>query len=179
MKYTSTYKNVKNSAALDVDIQNTFDKFETYFDKDFYCHATVSQKGKGDNIKCVEITIKSGRYTFRAESTTDSFHKSVDENFEKIKKQIRRHKDKLISKKRSGGIDELIGATDNIDLEDEDTLIVRKKSFKVHPMSVEEATMQMDLLDHNFFVFLNEETEEINVVYKRDDGGYGLIETTK
>ena len=178
MKYTSTYKNVKNSTALDVDIQNTFDKFETYFDKDFYCHATVSKKGKGDNIKCVEITIKSGKYTFRAESTTNSFHKSVDENFEKIKKQIRRHKDKLISQKRSGGIDELIG-TPTDDVVEENNIVVRKKNFKVHPMSVEEATMQMDLLDHNFFVFLNEETEEINVVYKRDDGGYGLIETTK
>lgn len=177
MKYTSTYKNVKNSAALDVDIQNTFDKFETYFDKDFYCHATVSQKGKGDNIKCVEITIKSGKYTFRAESTTNSFHKSVDENFEKIKKQIRRHKDKLISKKKSGGIDELIGVIEPEEMED--ASIVRKKNFKIYPMSIEEAVLQMDLLDHNFFVFLNAETDEINVVYKRDDGGYGLIETTR
>ena len=177
MKYTSTYKNVKNSSALDVDIQNTFEKFETYFDNDFYCHATVSQKGKGDDIKCVEITIRSGKYTFRAESTTNSFHKSVDENFDKIKKQIRRHKDKIVSKKKATNIDELIGVAETEEVEE--TSIVRKKNFKIYPMSVEEAVLQMDLLDHNFFVFLNAETDEINVVYKRDDGGYGLIETTR
>ena len=99
MKYTSVYKNVKNSSALDVDIRETFEKFEDYFDQDFVCHAVVSQKGKGEAIKCVEITIRVGKYTFRAESVTDSFHKSVDENYDKIKKQIRRHKDKLLSKK--------------------------------------------------------------------------------
>lgn len=179
MKYTSTYKNVKNSSALDTDIKNKFDKFECYFDKDFNCHATVSQKGKGENIKCVEITIKSGKNTFRAESTTDSFHKSVDENFEKIKKQIRRHKDKLLSKKRSGNIDALFNEENIDDSIEESVDIVRKKNFKVYPMSTEEAILQMNMLDHNFFVFLNSETDEINVVYKRDDDGYGLIETTR
>ena len=178
MKYTSTYKNVKNSSALDTDIQNTFEKFESYFDHDFYCHATVSQKGKGDDIKCVEITIKSGKYTFRAESVTDSFHKSVDEDFEKIKKQIRRHKDKLLSKKLAGGADAFFGAHVE-DTEEDNASVVRKKNFKIYPMSVEEASMQMELLNHTFFVFLNAETDEINVVYKRDDGGYGLIETTR
>lgn len=178
MKYTSNYKGIKSSSALDTDIQNTFEKFETYFDNDFSCHATVSHKGKGDDIKCVEITIKAGKYTFRAESTTDSFHKSVDENFEKIKKQIRRHKDKLISKKRNrvNIPEEAVFETD------EDTTpvkVTRNKKFKVAPMSVEEAVLQMDLLDHNFFVFLNADTDEINVVYKRQDGDYGLIETNR
>ena len=176
MKYTSTYKNIKNSSALDVDIKETFDKFEAYFDKDYSCHATVSLKGKGENVKCVEITIKTGKYTFRAESVTDSFHKSIDENFDKIKKQIRRHKDKLLSKKREK-IDENALFNDVDDVEIETFELIRKKKFKVYPMTPEEASLQMELLGHNFFVFLNAETEDVNVIYKREDGGYGLIET--
>jgi putative sigma-54 modulation protein len=178
MKYTSNYKNIKSSAALDADIQKTFGKFESYFDKDFICHATISHKGKGSDIKCVEITIRAGKYTFRAESVTDDFHKSVDENFEKIKKQVRRHKDKVLTRKRASG--DNLGFWDETPIEeDENNEIKKAKRFKVMPMSVEEATMQMELLNHTFFVFLNAETDEINVVYKRDDGGFGIIEAER
>ena len=175
MKYTSNYKNIKSSAALDADIQKTFGKFESYFDKDFICHATISHKGKGATIKCVEITIRAGKYTFRAESITDDFHKSVDENFEKIKKQIRRHKDKVLTKKRAST--DNLGFWDDAPVEEETTNeIKRAKRFKVMPMSVEEAAMQMELLAHNFYVFLNAETDSVNVVYKRKANTYGLIE---
>ena len=174
MKYVSSYKNVKNSAALDVDIQETFEKFSAYFDDDFTCYATVSQKGKGEAIKCVEITIRAGKHTFRAESVTDSFHKSVDANYDKIKKQIRRHKDKLLTLKRQNTWADNV--SDEVVEEEDVQDIIRKKRFKVYPMTPDEAAMQMDLLSHNFFVFLNAYTSEVNVVYKREDGGYGVIE---
>lgn len=171
MKYTATYKNINASKALNENIIETFDKFEDYFDHDFSCHATISNKGKTDENKCVEITITTGKYTFRAESTTNDFYKSVDMNFDKIKKQIRRHKDKLAIRKR-----ETIRIDNTEDIPEIKPEIVRNKKFKAYPMSVEEAVMQMDLLGHNFFIFLNEETERINVVYKRNDEGYGLID---
>lgn len=176
MKFTSTYKNVRNSDSINANIQETFEKFENYFDGDMYCHATLSKKGRADdNDKCVEITIRSGKYIFRAESTTDSFYKSIDEDFDKIKKQIRRHKDKLLAKRKTAMVEMDMGEEDG---DREPLEILRKKRFQVHPMSEEEALLQMELLGHKFFVFMNSETEEMNVVYKRNDEGYGLIELT-
>ena len=176
MKYNSSYTNVKSSSSLDEFIKDKFDKFEDYFGKELSCHAVISKKGKKENIKCVEITLRTGKHIFRAESTTDSFHKSVDEDFEKIKKQIRRHKDKLISKKRNGAVSySLFDANDN-NTEDEETQeLIKIKDFRVSPISIDDAIMQMELLGHNFYAFQNIETGSINVLYKRDNGGYGLL----
>ena len=176
MKYVSSYTNVKNSTSLDEFIKDKFDKFEDYFGRELSCHAVISKKGKKENIKCVEITLRTGKHMFRAESTTNSFHKSVDEDFDKIKKQIRRHKDKLISKKRNeANLYPLFDSSEN-DVEDnENQELIKIKDFKVSPISVDDAIMQMELLGHTFYAFQNIETGSINVLYKRDNGGYGLL----
>lgn len=176
MKFTSTYKNIKRSDALDVDIQKTFQKFESFFDEEIKLHATMSFKGKNDTRKCVEITIKTDGYTYRAESLSDSFHKCVDMDYDKLKKQMRRHKDKMIARKRVTAYENYKSYEDEPKIEEPKEEIVKKKKFKLHFMNPEEATLQMELLGHDFFMFTNGETGDINVVYKRKNGGYGLIE---
>lgn len=175
MKYTSVYRNVKVSKALDEGIKATFEKLAKYFKVDFGCHAVVSTKGKEPMNASVEITIKADGQIYRAESISDDFYKSVREDYDKIRRQIRKYRTKILSKKRG---------KDNVFIEEgkefnenyPENEIIRKKRFEIIPMSAENAIMQLDILDHDFFIFTNEETEEINVVYKRKDSGYGIIE---
>lgn len=174
MKYISTYKNVKNSKALDEGIKETFKKLEKYFETEFTCYAVISNKGKAPNNACVEITVKTDKQTYRAETTTDDFYKSVGDNLDKIKRQIKKHKTKILSKKRNQP--DIKTNSDMIGEPSFENELIRKKRFEILPMSVEEAVMQLDMLDHDFFIFTNEETDEVNLVYKRKDGGYGIIE---
>ena len=178
MKYIPTYKNVKSSQKLNEEIQEIFGKLEKHFGDNYTCYAVVSSKGKGPATSCVEITIKTDKQTYRAESITDDFYKSVNECADKIKRQINKYKTKILSKKRdkkeySANDDE---HSERKMLEKE---LVRKKRFDLEPMSIEEATVQLEVLDHDFYIFLNEETGETNLVYKRKGGGYGVIETSK
>lgn len=178
MKYIPTYKNVKSSPKLNEEIQEVFGKLNKHFGENYTCYAVISNKGKGPATACVEITIKTDKQTYRAESITEDFYKSVNENADKIKRQINKYKTKIISRKRENREVPLHNAEMNERkmLEKE---LIRKKRFDLEPMSVEEASIQLEVLDHDFYIFLNEETGETNLIYKRKDGGYGIIETTK
>jgi putative sigma-54 modulation protein len=175
MKYISTYKNVKSSKALDEGIKQTFEKLEKYFDTDYTCYAVISHKGKTPNNACVEITIKTDKCTYRAETITDDFYKSTGDNLDKIKRQIKKHKTKILSKKRNKTD---INTTNSNTVEEPcfENELIRRKRFEILPMSIDEAMLQLDMLDHDFFIFANEETDEVNLIYKRKDGGYGIIE---
>ncbi|GAB6927530.1 ribosome-associated translation inhibitor RaiA [Paenibacillus sp. JCM 10914] len=134
----------------------------------------------------VEVTIPLTGVVLRAEDRSDDMYASIDAVVDKLERQIRKHKTKLNRKiKQEGGLKALIAengvaATSQAEAEpmyDEDNYeVVRTKRFTMKPMDVEEAILQMNMVGHNFFVFSNIETEEVNVVYKRDDGKYGLIE---
>ena len=180
MKYISNYKNVKQSDALDNAIKSNCEKLDKYFNKDYTCYANVSTKGKGSETNCVEITIKTDRFTYRAESTTSDFYKSVNEDIEKIKRQINKRKNKMIAKKRKVEDKNMEAIhTDNDFHAEEPSFsdeIIRRKRFELTPMSYEEAILQLDMLDHDFFMFINDSTGETNLVYKRKDGGVGIIE---
>ena len=171
MKYISNYKNVKQSDALDNAIRSNCEKLDKYFNKDYTCYANVSTKGKGSETNCVEITIKTDRFTYRAESTED---------IEKIKRQINKRKNKMIAKKRKVEDKNMEAIhTDNDFHAEEPSFsdeIIRRKRFELTPMSYEEAILQLDMLDHDFFMFINDSTGETNLVYKRKDGGVGIIE---
>ncbi|KUK82500.1 MAG: Ribosome-associated protein Y [Pelotomaculum thermopropionicum] len=124
----------------------------------------------------VEVTIPIDGMILRGEESTGDMYASIDLVVDKLEKQIEKYKGKL--QKRGNRFIEGQRATAPVKKEDEDDgpKLVRTKRFAIKPMPVDEAILQMNLLGHNFFVFSNAETEQVNVVYKRKDGNYGLIE---
>lgn len=129
----------------------------------------------------MEVTVRVDGYILRGEETAETTHSAVDLVVEKLERQVEKHKTKLIKKRRlkAGGLKEgAAGETpeEGEKGEGEGQKVVKVKRFPVKPMSVEEAMLQMELLGHDFFVFANAETEKVNVLYRRKDGQYGLIE---
>ncbi len=178
MKIEISGKNVNVSDAMRNRIEGKMNKFERYFNSEVEALVNLSQV---KNSQIVEITIplKNGAI-IRVEETNFDMISSIDKAFEKLSRQIRRHKTALKKRYqthesiRFEEIEPLEG--EEAGSADEEIRIVRTKAFPIKPMDPEEAIMQMNLLGHNFFVFLNAETEEVNVVYGRKNGGYGLIE---
>lgn len=148
-------------------------KLERFFKGD--ADAVVTFRVENRNCR-VEITVHASSFYFRAEETTTDMMASIDAAVSSIERQIRKNKTRLAKRLRSDG---LSGPQDSADIEPEETdfQIVRSKKFPIKPMSAEEAILQMKMLDHNFFVFRNEDNGgSMAVVYVRNDGGYGLIE---
>ncbi len=128
----------------------------------------------------IETTIYSEGIIFRAEVTDETVFAATDRVIDLIERQIRKNKTKLEKKTRREAFDDnmLLSGDGYYEAEeDADFKIVKKKRFQVKPMSAEEAVLQMNLLGHTFFVFKNQETNEMNVVYKRKDGDYAIIES--
>lgn len=121
-----------------------------------------------------EVLIKSNGSFIQAESTTGEMYSSIDEVVEKLAKQVRKHKEKTVSHRKSKSKE-----TEQHPAEEAAPTIIKNKSYNIKPMSVEEAAMQMDLSDKSFFVFTNASSGNINVLYKRTDGNFGLIEPIK
>ena len=153
-------------------IENKLDKLDKYFGDE--CSATVTLSSK-HNQKCLEITIVASGTIFRSEVQDETFRNALDRAVYTIERQIRKNKTRLAKRLRSGAFDNGIIDTGE-DFEEEAEFKLRRKSFTIKPMSVEEAIMQMNLLGHEFFVFKDDNTEAVCVVYKRNDGDYGLIE---
>lgn len=145
-------------------------KLAKFFDEES-TNATVTFS-KHKNKYTVEITIFSAGTVFRCESTEDDFREAIDRAVEVIERQIRRNKTRLEKRLRTAAFVELPPMED---VEEEPEFTIRKKSFPVRPMSPEEAILQMNLSDHNFFIFEDESSGDICVVYKRKDDTYGLI----
>lgn len=131
------------------------------------------------NRQTVEITIKDNSMVFRAESTMAEMNDALDKVIDLISGQLRKHKTRLSKRIKTGSIDDLFvaPAEEDVSMEDEDSLdIVRRKQVPLKPVSVEEAILQMEMVGHQFYMFLNADTNLINVVYIRKDGSYGLLE---
>jgi len=129
----------------------------------------------------IEATIYSQGIIFRGEVTDTDVFTATDKVVDLVERQIRKNKTKLEKKTKRDAFDDrrLLSGDEYLDSEDADEFnIVKKKRFQVKPMSIEEAVLQMNLLGHNFFVFKNQDTNELNVVYKRKDGDYAVIEST-
>lgn len=156
-------------------------RFNRIFDEDADAHVVVTVE---HNRQTVEITIRQRGMIYRAEATEFEMNDALDRVISALGRQIRKNKTKLEKRIHSGAIDQYIAEytyTDDVPEEEpkDDFKIVKSKRFFVNPLSVEEAILQMNLLGHQFFMFRNTETEEINVVYKRKDGGYGLLEPSE
>ena len=127
----------------------------------------------------IEATIYSDGIIFRGEVTDNDVFTATDKVVDLVERQIRKNKTKLEKKIKREVIDDAmtLSGYEYYDDEPSEFNIVKKKRFQVKPMSVEEAVLQMNLLGHNFFVFKNQDTDEMNVVYKRKDGDYAIIES--
>ena len=158
---------------MKLTIEAKLAKLDKYFSDECTATATLSSR---HNQKCLEITIVSSGTIFRSEVQDETFRTALDRAVDVIERQIRKNKTRLAKRLRSGAFDGGILETGE-DFEEEPEFNIRKKSFPLKPMSVEEAIMQMNLLGHEFFVFKDDSSDEVCVVYKRHDNSYGLIET--
>lgn len=165
-------KNLPVTDALRQYIAKRLGKIERYLDNVGEIQVNLSVVR---DRHVVEVTIPLNGYLLRGEEATGDMYGSVDLVVEKIEKQIAKYKTRLNKKIKNGTIKEHAPGQTEEDSGPEPRLI-RTKRFPIKPMPVEEAILQMNLLGHNFFVFSNAETEEVNVLYRRRDGNYGLIE---
>ena len=176
MKFTFTEKRMDSSEELRAYSMRKIGKLDRFFKNEADAYVTFSvERGRF----LAEITIRSNGLFYRASELTNDMHASVDSGVAAIERQIRRNKTRLEKKLREGALEaEQIPAYVSAAEEEEkdEFKIVRSKRFSIKPMSPEEAILQMNLLDHEFFVFRNmEENDAFSIVYKRKQGGYGLI----
>lgn len=175
MRITMYGKNIDVTAGIKSMLEKKMSKLDKYFNPDVEATATMStQKGK----HILEVTIPINGTILRAEEATDDMYASIDLAVDKLEGQLRKHKTKLEKKMKDHASIRINFASVVEEPRFEEPSVVKTKRFPIKPMSPDEASLQMDLLGHNFYVFLNSESDEVNVVYKRKDGNYGLIEPT-
>lgn len=175
MKITIVERKIKISEELRDYAIKKVAKLDRYFQKDTSATITFSElKGR----QTAEVTVWHNGMVFRAEETTTDMFASVDGMISSIERQIRRNKTRLEKKLRQGAFDKMAANEASLaDFVEDKYEVVRRKKFDVHSMTVEEAILQMNLLEHTFFAFRDEDNDgAFAVVYKRKDGGYGLIE---
>ena len=173
MRISITGKNIEISEYLRELVEKTMAKLDRYFPEDTVAHVTMSVER---NRHIVEVTIPFVNGIIRGEEVTGDMYASIDNVLDKLDRQIRKHRTKLEKTLRADAF--VHTATDEyIDEPEEIGKVVKVKHFDMKPMTVDEAILQLELLGHSFFVFSNGDTGDINVLYLRKDGNYGLIET--
>ena len=171
MKITITGRKVTLKDAFKERVEKKLGKFQKFFEEDAQAFVTVTVEGERQTV---EITIKNKGIIYRSEETTKDMLYSLENAGDSLMRQITRNKNRLEKRLKVGAFEGMTTAptpTSNFD-------VVKVKTFSVKPMDVEEAILQMNLLGHEFFTFLNDQTNTMNVVYKRREGGYGLLEPT-
>ena len=172
MNFIISGKNIEVTSGLKDAIEQKLGKLERYFTPETEIIVTLSVEKERQKI---EVTIPVKGSIIRSEQTSNDMYVSIDLVEEVIERQLRKYKNKLIAQHQSGGSFQPAYLEQDFD-EDEEVKIVRTKRFDIKPMYPEDACVQMELLGHNFFVFYNAETDQVNVVYKRKGNTYGLIE---
>lgn len=172
MRYTITGRNVEITPGLKSAVEEKIGKLERYFQPDTEAAVTLSVQKEKQKI---EVTIPVKGRIIRAEESSSDMYASIDLVEEILERQIKKYKNKLIDRKQSAqAFSDLFISEEHAT--DDEIQIVKSKRFAMKPMDPEEACVQMELLGHSFYVFLNADTEEVNVVYKRKGNTYGLIE---
>ena len=175
MRLKITGRNIELTEGLKAAVEERLSRLDKYFNDDTIANVTMSVEKERQKI---EVTIPINGGVIRSEQVSSDMYVSIDLVEEIIERQLRKYKTKLIAK-HQGGHDfrqEFIDEETNAEPNPEEIQIVRTKRFGIKPMFPEDACIQMELLGHNFYVFSNAETDEVNVVYKRKNGTYGLIE---
>ena len=167
-------KNYNASDKLKDVITKKVDRLDKFFDDDVRVKIMLKE---ANDVQTLELTVMLDGIVMRAEVSSGNMYDNIDLALPKLEKQIIKHRSKLMSKSKKFRIKEL--STDYTPPAEQEKShgVVRSKTFELSPMTVEDAIDELELLGHTFFVFCNKGTKAVNVVYKRNDGDYGLIET--
>ena len=168
MKLTITGRKVDLKDIFKNRVEKKLEKFRKFFEEEAQAFVTVSVN---KDRQTVEITIKNKGIIYRSEETTRDMQFSLDNAVDSLMRQINKNKARLEKRLREGAFEDIPAGPAETEYE-----IVKIKTFPVKPMNIEEAILQMNLIGHEFYTFLNEETESMSVVYRRRDGGYGVLE---
>jgi len=175
MKYDIRGDKLVVTNAIKEYTEEKVSKIEKYLasSDELIARIVVSVKGKDQKV---EVTIPTKNLTLRAEEKNNDLYAAIDLVVEKLERQIIKNKTKMLSKNIKNKVSEFV-LTDIESDEDEDEVIVKRKQLDTKPMSEEEAILQMNMLGHDFFIFKDDKTFGVSVLYRRKDGDYGLIET--
>ena len=166
---------LKITDAMKEYIEEKLEKLNKYLENSDNVRASVMVKVKNHEQR-VEITIPLKAFILRSEESKDDFYAAVDKTIDKLERQIRKNKTRIMSKQVKTNKDFSMSAfADEEDLDDKK--ILKRKKVEVKPMNEEEAILQMELLGHQFYMYKDSETNQVAVVYKRTDGNYGVIES--
>lgn len=172
MKFIIIGKNIDVTEGLKTAVEDKIGKLEKFFTEDTEVHVTLSVEKDRQKI---EVTIPMKGNIIRSEQVSSDMYVSIDLVEEIIERQLKKYKNKLVDKQQTAAfLRQEFVEKDYMD--DEEVQIIRTKKFDIKPMYPEDACVQMELLGHNFYVFCNAETDQVNVVYKRKGNTYGLIE---
>ncbi len=171
MKITITGRKCSPRESFKDHAEKKLTKIEKFFGAEAEAKITVTVE---KSSQTVEITVANGGMIFRAQERAENMNEALDKCVDTLIRQIRKNKTRLEKKLRAGNFDAFAQAEESV-AEEVEFELVRRKTVSLKPQSVEEAILQMNLVGHQFYVFLDEASGDVSVVYKRNDGGYGLI----
>ena len=172
MKFNVHGKNIEVTDSIRSYIESKIGRLDKYFNNSDNLNANVTVRVRGKE-QIVEVTIPADRMILRAEETHSDLYAAIDLVSDKIERQIRKNKTKARKNLKQVVVFNDFDVNDNEDVDDS---IVKRKVIETKPMNEEEAILQMELIGHDFFLFKNDKTSELCVVYKRKEGGYGILE---
>lgn len=181
MKITTQGNGIQIGNRLAEKIESKLAKFEKHFGEEGSFNIKIHPERE---LKKVELTLKIQNRVYRAEARDEEILNAVDRTIDKLESQIRRQKTRIEKQKKDYSfvrdyLRDVLPESDDIDdAEYEEKKIIKRKSFELIPMETDDAILQMEMLGHSFLVYLNAETGNVCVIYKRKDGHYGLIEPT-
>ena len=173
MRIKITGRNIELTEGLKAAVEDKLNKLEKYFTPDTEVNVTLSVEKERQKV---EVTIPMKGSYIRSEQVSSDMYVSIDLVEEVIERQLKKYRTKLVTKQQNAAAVFKQDFLDEKSEDDEEIKIIRTKHFGIKPMYPEDACVQMELLGHTFFVFRNAETDEVNVVYKRKNNTYGLIE---
>lgn len=177
MQIAVTFRHMEASDPLRAYAEEKLERVKKYIDEPIDAQVVMSVEKKIRHR--AEVALVAKGITIKGSEETNDMYAAVDAVVDKIERQLKRYKEKIKNHKPASGrerqVQKTVFAAESIDEGQGERAIIRSHSFPVKPMSVEEAVMQMDLLHKDFLVFTDDESEAINVVYRRKDGNYGLI----
>lgn len=177
MQITVTFRHMDSSDPVRAYAEEKLGRLKKYIDDPIDAHIVLSVDKKFRHN--ADVTMLAKGITMQAKQTTEDMYAAIDGVADKLDRQLKRYKEKIkrhkpVSEKERRVKNTIVEAV-SVDEGHPEPVIIRANSFAIKPMSVEEAVMQMDLLHKDFFVFTDSRTEDLNVVYRREDGNYGLI----
>jgi putative sigma-54 modulation protein len=180
MQVNITFRHLEPTEALKAHVRGRVEHVQRYIDRPSEAHAVLHVENFAHHA---EITVKAGRFLLRGTARSPDMYGSIDAATDKIERQLKKHKEKLYNHKANGHahdwtpVDVRHDVLDILEHPDRPShRVVKSRQFQARPMSLDEAILQLELLDVKFFVFQNPSDRTLNVVYRRDDGNYGLIE---